>query len=110
MPVDPSSPPNTAIAAGSRLAPVSRRGLFDAERSRNPSREDRARRLGRLRAMLRLERVRGVAGHWSYDLARHRALHAAYRRERDGLEAMSSETQSDPAAMQAAGRAMARTP
>jgi hypothetical protein len=35
----------------------------------------------KLRRALREERRRGVAGHWTYDLARHFALHCAYRHE-----------------------------
>lgn len=34
---------------------------------------------------LRAERRRGRAGHWAYDLARHAALHRAWKRERDCL-------------------------
>lgn len=37
--------------------------------------------VARLRQALRAERRRGVAGHWTYDLARHRDLLAAYRQE-----------------------------
>ncbi len=37
--------------------------------------------LATLRKALRAERSRGLRGHWSYDLARHRALLAAYRHE-----------------------------
>lgn len=33
--------------------------------------------LGRLDRALRLERRRGIAGHWTYDLNRHAALRAA---------------------------------
>lgn len=42
----------------------------------------RARLIRRLESALRAERRRGVSGHWSYDLARHAALLAAYRAER----------------------------
>ena len=35
----------------------------------------------RLKNLLRHERQRGLAGHWSYDLARHRQLVIAYRAE-----------------------------
>lgn len=35
--------------------------------------------LARLRRALRAERQRGVAGHWSYDLARHSELLTVYR-------------------------------
>lgn len=41
----------------------------------------RIRVLGKLRRALRAERRRGLAGHWSYDLARHSQLLAAYRHE-----------------------------
>ena len=40
-----------------------------------------ARLLARLRRALREERRRGLSGHWSYDLARHAQLLAAYRAE-----------------------------
>jgi len=42
---------------------------------------DHARLLARMRRALRLERRRGIAGHWAYDLARHAALLRAYRAE-----------------------------
>lgn len=45
------------------------------------SRAGRLALLARLRLALREERQRGRAGHWSYDLARHAALLAAYRAE-----------------------------
>lgn len=45
----------------------------------------RLRLLSRLRAALRAERQRGIAGHWSYDLARHRALLNAYRAEAQNI-------------------------
>lgn len=35
--------------------------------------------LAKLRKALRAERQRGVAGHWTYDLARHAELLAVYR-------------------------------
>jgi hypothetical protein len=41
----------------------------------------------RLAAALRAERNRGRAGHWSYDLNRHIALHQAYAAERARLAA-----------------------
>jgi hypothetical protein len=37
--------------------------------------------LGRLRRALRAERRRGLAGHWTYDLARHVELLRVYRLE-----------------------------
>lgn len=42
---------------------------------------DHAQLLARLRRALRAERLRGVAGHWAYDLARHAQLLRAYRAE-----------------------------
>jgi hypothetical protein len=42
---------------------------------------EHARLLARMRRALRLERQRGRAGHWSYDLARHALLLRAYRAE-----------------------------
>jgi hypothetical protein len=46
-----------------------------------PTAGDHARLLARMRAALRRERQRGLAGHWAYDLARHAALLRAYRAE-----------------------------
>jgi hypothetical protein len=43
--------------------------------------EGRRRILARLRRALRAERRRGVAGHWTYDLARHVELLRVYRLE-----------------------------
>jgi uncharacterized membrane protein YccC len=45
------------------------------------SAEARVRILGRLRKALRAERRRGLAGHWTYDLARHIELLRLYRAE-----------------------------
>jgi hypothetical protein len=42
---------------------------------------DHARLLARMRRALRIERQRGIAGHWAYDLARHAQLLSAYRAE-----------------------------
>ena len=41
----------------------------------------RLRLLIKLQSQLRRERQRGLAGHWAYDLARHRQLLIAYRAE-----------------------------
>jgi len=43
--------------------------------------EGRRRILARLRRALRAERQRGLAGHWTYDLARHVELLRVYRME-----------------------------
>lgn len=45
----------------------------------------RLRLLAKLRRALRAERQRGVGGHWTYDLARHRGLLAAYRAEAEAV-------------------------
>jgi hypothetical protein len=45
------------------------------------SRQGRLRILGKLHSALRAERRRGVAGHWTYDLARHRELLRIWRLE-----------------------------
>ena len=42
---------------------------------------EHARLLARMRRALRMERQRGIAGHWTYDLARHAQLLGAYRAE-----------------------------
>lgn len=47
--------------------------------------EARRRTLARLARALRMERQRGRAGHWSYDLNRHIALAQAYESERRRL-------------------------
>jgi hypothetical protein len=44
--------------------------------------------VGRLAALLRRERQRGLAGAWGYDLARHRQLLIAWRAEREALRAL----------------------
>jgi hypothetical protein len=43
--------------------------------------DDHAKLLARMRRALRIERQRGRAGHWAYDLARHANLLRAYRAE-----------------------------
>ena len=46
------------------------------------SRLEHRRLLARLETALRRERQRGIGGHWSYDLARHAQLLAAYGAEK----------------------------
>lgn len=48
--------------------------------------EGRLKLIARLERALRGERRRGVAGHWSYDLARHAELLAALKEERAALK------------------------
>lgn len=55
-----------------------------------------ARLLARLRRALREERRRGLGGHWSYDLARHAQLLAAYRAEVFLLGASVAHTATAP--------------
>jgi hypothetical protein len=38
--------------------------------------------IAKLARVLAAERARGLAGHWTYELARHRALLVVYRREK----------------------------
>ena len=46
--------------------------------------------LAKLRRALRAERRRGIAGHWTYDLARHVELLHLYRQELAMVRAMSA--------------------
>jgi hypothetical protein len=65
-----------------RVLPVGTAELTDL------SREGRRRTVARLARALRAERMRGRAGHWTYDLNRHIALAQAYESERRLLERM----------------------
>jgi hypothetical protein len=47
--------------------------------------------VARLARALRSERTRGRAGHWTYDLNRHIALHQAYAAERGRLIAVNKK-------------------
>jgi hypothetical protein len=55
----------------------------------------RLRIIARLRKALRAERRRGLAGHWTYDLARHVELLRLYRAELAALHAQSSRVDPD---------------
>ena len=55
--------------------------------------------LAKLRRALRAERRRGVAGHWTYDLARHVELLHLYRQELAMVRAMSSPREGARAAV-----------
>lgn len=59
--------------------------LWPAEIS-DPSEAATCRIISLLEKALRQERRRGVAGHWSYDLARHMALTAALKAENARLK------------------------
>ena len=60
---------------------------------------EHARLLARMRRALRMERQRGIAGHWTYDLARHAQLLCAYRAETAayGRRLMLGRGEQDPA-------------
>lgn len=60
----------------------------------------RLRLLKRLRRALRQERRRGLAGHWSYDLARHRRLLVAYRAEAEAVAQHSKRSSLEDQRMQ----------
>jgi hypothetical protein len=64
-----------------RVARLQRLLPFWPSEPADVSPEGRARVVARLHQALRAERRRGIAGHWTYDLARHRDLLAAYRQE-----------------------------
>lgn len=51
----------------------------------------RLRIVAKLRRALRAERQRGLAGHWTYDLARHAELLRAYKQELRALPARDVE-------------------
>jgi len=53
--------------------------------------EGRLRVVARLRKALRAERRRGLAGHWTYDLARHVELLRLYRAEAAALSGTSGQ-------------------
>jgi hypothetical protein len=73
--VHPSQPAIDRRVALSRLLALWPHELEDE------SAEARLRVLDRLRKALRAERQRGLAGHWTYDLARHIELLRLYRAE-----------------------------
>lgn len=95
-----------AIDADSGAATPGSRGAASYERSRDLPRliplwpseleinsdGDHQRLLARLRRALRVERRRGLAGHWAYDLARHTQLLRAYRAETAAYLAARSAT------------------
>ena len=64
-----------------RIRDLPRLALLWPEEIADCSLAGREKLVSRLQAMLRQERQRGLAGEWSYDLARHRQLAMAYRAE-----------------------------
>lgn len=61
--------------------------------------EGRRRVLAKLRRALRAERRRGVAGHWTYDLARHVELLRVYRLELAASRAEAGNRKSEASAI-----------
>jgi hypothetical protein len=49
--------------------------------------------IAKLRSALRAGRIRGLAGHWSYDLDRHLGLVKACKNEMTALEVMTNTKQ-----------------
>lgn len=72
------------------LVPLWPRDLDDT------SRQGRVRLIALLERALRAERRRGLAGHWTYDLARHMQLLEAYRAEVQALRHLEARTKSAP--------------
>ena len=70
-------------------------GLWPSEIAARSSAE-RQRLLAKLRRALRMERQRGVGGHWAYDLERHAQLLRAYRAEAVACAQMSLRRGGDP--------------
>ena len=64
-----------------RRAELSRLLPLDSEELDDETPQARERLLAKLRRALRAERRRGIAGHWTYDLARHAELLRVYRLE-----------------------------
>lgn len=64
-------------------------GMWPAEIA-DISKAGRERLIAKLKRALRAERQRGLAGHWSYDLARHSQLLEAYRLEVAGTARCSA--------------------
>ena len=76
----PVRSPSNSFTVQDALASLPRLiALWPNEVSENSAPGEMDRLLGRLRKALRAERQRGLAGHWSYDLARHAELLAVYR-------------------------------
>lgn len=80
----PASPPmaDEPMAEDKRAAELARLLPLWPREIADTSREGRVRLVAKLHRALKAERRRGLAGHWTYDLARHAALLAAWRRER----------------------------
>lgn len=58
--------------------------------------EGRRRLVAKLERALKAERRRGRAGHWTYDLARHAALLAAWKREHTDVMILTGHRAASP--------------
>lgn len=83
----PLRPSHERGVALSRLLPLWPHELEDE------SPPHRRRLVARLRRALRAERMRGVSGHWTYDLARHVELLRLYRQELAALAYLERDFQ-----------------
>lgn len=97
-PTSPLRPSQRAAASDARtrrkrlasLVPLWPKELDDT------SRQGRMRLVALLERALRAERRRGLAGHWTYDLARHMQLLEAHRAEVQALRALNVKIKSAP--------------
>lgn len=82
MPIqNPMVPPPRAAASYQRARDLPRLLPLWPHEIETTSVAEHGRLLDRMRRALRMERQRGIAGHWTYDLARHAQLLCAYRAE-----------------------------
>lgn len=79
-----SEPEREHLSRLARLLPMWPHELADA------SIEGRRRRIALIQRSLRAERRRGLAGDWTYDLARHAGLLACYHAEIAALDALNA--------------------
>lgn len=98
---------NPAGAAYVRERDLPRLAALWPQEAADTSPEGLTRTVARLLAALRRERRLGLAGHWSYDLARHRALLLAAHDEQVRLSAAMSGIGSGSGGEQAAERSQA---
>lgn len=97
-PTSPPRPSQRAAASDTRtrrerlasLVPLWPKELDDT------SRQGRMRLVTLLERALRAERRRGLAGHWTYDLARHMQLLEAHRAEVRALRDLNAKIKSAP--------------
>lgn len=86
-----SGPCRDALTATERACELARLvPLWPAEIA-DTSLAGRRRLVAKLERVLRAERQRGLAGHWTYDLTRHAELLRVWRRETAALKTASAE-------------------